>query len=807
MGSGLAPLVPCALEFVLAICCCFPPLLSSLVGAMTVSVADDSTDSGSYSSSVDDGPTVLSFGVAQPVAHQYNRGPAGRFQTSKRRCRKRSRCNFSVIELEEEEPMAGETFADAPEPKACVRATRCSAHGGTQCRIWRIRGPVLGYNTDAELLSSISFWRAAAWIPAEEVYVRALPQLTKVCYETQYEAYASIRAVSKHYRPRPRRVNDVDNGSDSDDCGGGARVCGGGGSCGGGVGSGVGGGGGGGAGHGVGGGGGGGAGHGGGGGGSGGGEEGGSVGGGSGGGGGGGSGGGGGGCGGGGVAGSGGGGVGGSGCVGGGGGGGGDCGGGCGSSGGVVGNRGGAAAAAASFRSSFRGVKHGQDLSDVQIKLVLKRAKASLAAARNRLHKGHVALVGQRPALGDRVHKAAVMKVTRRRSVVAIRDWRKKGGDALRARWGQLLDGHAAGHIHRMRKWLEHGTRGPGGRATRLRLARGISQMHMLPTREQLRTERRAALDADHVPGPFLFTTTPLGRLERWDYVHGSSSEGLRRYQNKFKVERRLKSHNNKYWDARHRQGNADHRPGNEEDEEIHEDGGVYVNNSDAETEGCYAPLETDPVRIDELLLNADSFVEDLAGGNETKVVAVGFDAREALQSALDRAVKEGTTAADVNTGAPMVMTFAADGGTMRRKEITAFTVSLSLPCLENGRTDLTPIVYCLSGEKRVGRDIASYINGVLVDLLSHSFTVPVVADSGGDDGAAVGRHRLVLHPTLQVCGTLLFARRVLLASRAPDPHRPTPASRRRRPMPPPPEVPRNQGRPEPPDRPRTRGH
>jgi len=443
----------------------------------------------------------------------------------------------------------------------------------------------------------------------------------------------------------------------------------------------------------------------------------------------------------------------------------------------------------------------------VHIKLVLKRAKATLAAARNRLHKGHVALVGQRPALGDRVHKAAVMKVTRRRSVVAIRDWRKKGGDALRARWGQLLDGHAAGHIHRMRKWLEHGTRGPGGRATRLRLARGISQMHMLPTREQLRTERRAALDADHVPGHFLFTTTPLGRLERWDYVHGSSSEGLRRYQNKFKVERRLKSHNNKYWDARHRQGNANHRPGNEEDEEIHEDGGVYINNSDAETEGCYAPLETDPVRIDELLLNADSFVEDLAGGNETKVVAVGFDAREALQSALDRAVKEGTTAADVNTGAPMVMTFAADGGTVRRKEITAFTVSLSLPCLENGRTDLTPIVYCLSGEKRVGRDIASYINGVLVDLLSHSFTVPVVADSGGDDAAAVGRHRLVLHPTLQVCGTLLFARRVLLSLRAPAPRRPTPAPRRRRPMPPPPEVPRNQGRPEPPDRPRTRGH
>jgi len=639
------------------------------------------------------------------MARRFDRGLSGRFQTCKRRCRKRARCQFAVIELEEEEPIACETFADAPHPSACVQDTRCSAHGGTQCRRWRIRGPVLGYNTDAELLSSISIWRAPSFLPAEEVYVRAVPILTKLCYKTQYEAYASIRAVARRYR-RERPLDDGstdESGSDDDnarsghgrgDHGGSHSFGRRGGSSGANrQGSDLGGGGVGGHQRGR-----------------------------------------------------------------------GRSGGGDGSSrvdsgagedlcsgagDGVVGSRScsgvSAAAAASSFQSSFRGTDPGQHLQDSHIKLILKKAKATVASARNRLHKGHVALVMEIDALGDPVYKMAVKSATRRRSVGAIRDWRKKGGDVLRARWGQLLDSHAAGHIQRLRKWLEHGTRGPGGRATRLRLARGVTQMRMLPTREQLRTERRVVLDADDVHGHFLFTTTPLGRLERWDYVRGSSSEGLRRYQNKFAAERRLKSHNNKHWDTHHR------RDAGEESE--HEDGGVYVNNLDAETEGCYAPLETDPVRIEELLLNADSFVEDMVGGNESKVVAVGFDALAALQSAINHAVKQGTTAAAVEAEAPLVMTFAADGGTVRRKEVTAFTVSLSLPCLENGRTDLTPIVYCLSGEKRVGRDIASYINGVLVDLLSHSFTVPVAAAQGADDDA-IGRHRLVLHPTFQVCGT-----------------------------------------------------
>jgi len=624
-----------------------------------------------------------------------------------RRRRKRARCNFAVIELEEEEPGACETFADAPHPSACAQDTRCSAHGGTQCRRWRIRGPVLGFNTDAELLSSISIWRAPSCLPAEEVYVRAVPLLTKLCYKSQYESYASIRAVAGRYRrERPSDGSTDDSGSDDDNDGSGLGRSRDGGSQGfarDGSRSGaqrggrdLGGGGGGGQVRGSGG--------------SGGCDGGGRV-----------------------AVGSG---AGGDRCS-----GGGDGGGGRDARGGVA-----AAAAASSFTSSFRGIEPGQHLQDSHIKRILKNAKRTVASARNRLHKGHVALVVELDALGDHVHKMAVRNVTRRRSIGAIRDWRKKGGDVLRARWGQLLDSHAAGQIQRLRKWLEHGTRGPGGRATRLRLARGVTQMRMLPTREQLRTERRVLLDADDVPGHFLFTTTPLGRLERWDYVRGSSSEGLRRYQNKFAAERRLKSHNNKHWDAHHRPDAGD--------ESEHEDGGVYVNNSDAETEGCYAPLETDPVRIEELLLNADSFVEDMDGGNETKVVAVGFDALAALQSAINHAVKEGTTAAEVEGDPPMVMTFAADGGTVRRKEITAFTVSLSLPCLENGRTDLTPIVYCLSGEKRVGRDIASYINGVLVDLLSHSFTVPVAAGQGADDDA-LGRHRLVLHPTLQVCGTL----------------------------------------------------
>jgi len=576
-----------------------------------------------------------------------------------RRCRKRVPCPFAVIELEEDEPVACKTFAISPEPRSCATRTRCSAHGGTRCRLWRIRGPVLGYSTDAETLSSIFIVRAAFGLPIDEVYARAVPLLTSKCYKTTRESYESVRIVAQHHRPA--LADDGRLGTDGCDRGssGGAGDSGGGDA--------------------------------------------------------------------------------------------GDGDAGCGRSSGAGGSMcGGDITAAVSFSSSFRGFDAGLPLCDAHIKVILSRAKAAVRAARNRLHKGHVAIVEHRGALGDPVYKKAVKQASRYGSVGAIRDYRKKGGDALRQRWSQLLDGHAAGDIHRMRKWLEHGTRGPGGRSTRLRLARGMTQMRLLPTREQLRTERRVALDADGVPGHFLFTTSPLGRLERWDYVVGSSSVGLRRYQNKFKEVRRLKSHNNKFWDARHRSQTAG-------DESEQEDGGVYINNSDAETEGCYAPMETDPVRLEEMLLDADSFVEDMKGGNETKVVAVGYDAIAALQAALDQAVQVGTTVADLQGGPPMVISFAADGGTVRRKEITAFTASLSLPCLENGRTDLTPIIYCLSGEKRVGRDIASYINGVLVELLSHSFSVPVAPASDGSD-SALERQRLVLHPTLQVCGTCFFS-------------------------------------------------
>lgn len=47
-------------------------------------------------------------------------------------------------------------------------------------------------------------------------------------------------------------------------------------------------------------------------------------------------------------------------------------------------------------------------------------------------------------------------------------------------------------------------------------------------------------------------------------------------------------------------------------------------------------------------------------------------------------------------------MTFALDGGTIRGKEVTAYTVCISFDALKMGRTDLTPIAYAFSGEKHV---------------------------------------------------------------------------------------------------------
>lgn len=106
----------------------------------------------------------------------------------------------------------------------------------------------------------------------------------------------------------------------------------------------------------------------------------------------------------------------------------------------------------------------------------------------------------------------------------------------------------------------------------------------------------------------------------------------------------------------------------------------------------------------------------------------------------------------------------------MRRRSVTAYTVSVSTPCLLAERTDLFPILYAFMGEKRVSRALTKWVRDQLAAVYAATFYVPVdgVSPSNRDvvqlEGAAsvtveVGQGHgsrtapLLWHPVLHVCG------------------------------------------------------
>lgn len=417
--------------------------------------------------------------------------------------------------------------------------------------------------------------------------------------------------------------------------------------------------------------------------------------------------------------------------------------------------------------SSFRGLVEGQELDDGDVRLVLQRAAAAVRAATRRLPAGYVALVGQRPAEDDRVFQGALRALLRQRSVRAVADFRRKGAAAMRLRWQLLLRSLGAGTVALMRRILElnHGDAalGPRRRASRVRLSWGSTQMRLLPTRAQLREELRRAFDAEDRVPHFFFTRHGRRReLVRWSYIRGSSTGGIRRYRSSDGREKRLRSHTNTYWQQA---GAANSDDGG--DVSADEDGGVFFNNDNVETEGCYAPMEKDPEKIKQLVANSHSYLENEDGTGEERILAFGFGAVAALQRTLDDAVAAGMSAEDVAKSPPAVPTFAADGGSVRGKMITAFCVALAWPHLKNGRTHLVPLAYSLSGEKDVDKRVARAVRDMLQEVMEASFTVPTAAvnvednaGAGGDPdsvpvAAAQARATLQLLDEIQVCGTL----------------------------------------------------
>lgn len=298
--------------------------------------------------------------------------------------------------------------------------------------------------------------------------------------------------------------------------------------------------------------------------------------------------------------------------------------------------------------SSFRGLTDKQDLDDEDARLILCQAAVAVRAATRRPPAGYVALVERRPADDDRVLHGALRALLRQRSVRAVAVFRLKGAAAMRLRWRMLLRSMGAGAVALVRRVLElnheDASLGPGRRASRVRLSWGSTQVRLLPARAQLREERRRGFDAaDRIPH-FLFTRQGRRReLVRWSYTRGSGTAGIRRYRSSDGREKRLRSHTNKYWQEAGAASGED-----ADDVSADEDNGFFFNKDNVETEGCYAPQETDPEKIKQLISNSHSYLENDDGTGEERILAVGFGAVEALQRTIDDAVAADLSADDV---------------------------------------------------------------------------------------------------------------------------------------------------------------
>lgn len=251
--------------------------------------------------------------------------------------------------------------------------------------------------------------------------------------------------------------------------------------------------------------------------------------------------------------------------------------------------------------SSFRTLHSGADRSEARMKTVLKAAASSTRQSRKQGDRGYVVVVERRSPHHDPVFVAAVSAVLRRRCVRAVAAFRHKGSSIARDGWGQLHGVIGAGALNRVRSIIELQRPDGTSRATRPTVAWGKTQMHLLLTKHQLRYERRVALDSPTRAHHFFWTKRASGDLCRWDYVLGSATAGVRRYRHCDGTVKRLQCHTNRYWDAR--QGSRD-----EDDASEDEDNGIFYDNENVDYEGCYSPLETDPVKAEELMAMSRSF-------------------------------------------------------------------------------------------------------------------------------------------------------------------------------------------------------
>lgn len=133
--------------------------------------------------------------VADALLGSRPRGAAGMFLPMPQRRRKRQAPAFNIMEPTMLEPEQCWDASISRRPTDCQAAVLCSAHGGTRCQRWKIRGPVRGWSDDGVSLAAVVIVRASSALAAQELYVRAMLSLQPGPYFNNADAYNSVRFV------------------------------------------------------------------------------------------------------------------------------------------------------------------------------------------------------------------------------------------------------------------------------------------------------------------------------------------------------------------------------------------------------------------------------------------------------------------------------------------------------------------------------------------------------------------------------------------------------------------------------------
>ncbi|OSX80100.1 hypothetical protein BU14_0058s0011 [Porphyra umbilicalis] len=191
-----------------------------------------------------------------------------------------------------------------------------------------------------------------------------------------------------------------------------------------------------------------------------------------------------------------------------------------------------------------------------------------------------------------------------------------------------------------------------------------------------------------------MITLDAGGAVVAWRYISQSGLTGVRWYEAPGGMRKRLACHSHKQRTQQANKQQASHghqrTSGGPGGHPCSLDaaapgasvGGAGGHGDDAAFEGGVGGAAT-PLTAAELRILRHSHLEFADGTGVEVIVAVEFD----LVSALQHAIKMRTipNSAQVVLGGPAAMTLGVDGGPVRRRPVTAFTLTLSAPWLQSG--------------------------------------------------------------------------------------------------------------------------